>query len=67
MQHDLKTKGSVIVMKYDEYLNACLKFANCWSSDYYIEYGYGDARNVWYNWGKCKAKFESESETDEAI
>ena len=27
MQHDLKTKGSVIVMKYDEYLNACLKFA----------------------------------------
>lgn len=27
MQYDLKTKGSVIVMKYDEYLNACLKFA----------------------------------------
>lgn len=27
MQHDLKTKGSVIVMTYDEYLNACLKFA----------------------------------------
>lgn len=42
-------------------------YLNCWLSDYYIEYGYGDARNVWYNWGKCKAKFESESETDEAI
>lgn len=42
-------------------------YLNCWSSDYYIEYGCGDARNVWYNWGKCKAKFESESETDEAI
>ena len=42
-------------------------YLNCWSSDYYIEYGYGDARNVWYNWGKCKAKFESESETDEEI
>ena len=42
-------------------------YLNCWSSDYYVEYGYGNARNVWYNWDKCKAQLESESETDEAI
>ena len=42
-------------------------YLNCWSSDYYVEYGYGDARNVWYNWDNYKAQFESESETDEAI
>ena len=42
-------------------------YLNSWSSDYYVEYGYGDARNVWYNWDKCKAQFESESESDEAI
>lgn len=42
-------------------------YLNCWSSDYYVEYGYGDARNVWYNWNKFMEQYNAESETDEAI
>ena len=42
-------------------------YLNEWSSDYYVEYGYGDARNVWYNWNKFMEQYNAESETDEAI
>lgn len=42
-------------------------YINEWSSDYYVEYGYGEARNVWYNWNKFMEQYNAESETDEAI
>lgn len=40
-------------------------YLNEWSSVYYVEYGYGNASNVWHNWDKFMEQYNAESESDE--